>query len=37
MKYCAALDKSHELEDERHKEEKWNLHRLIEVRPFLWT
>lgn len=35
--YYAALDKSRELENEWHEEDQRNLHRLIEVRPFLWT
>jgi hypothetical protein len=35
--YYAALDKSHELEEEWHGEDQRNLHRLIEVRPHLWT
>ena len=35
--YYAALRKSSELEREWYKEDQKNLHRLIEVRPFLWT
>ena len=35
--YYAALDKSRELEKEWREEDQRNLHRLIEVRPFLWT
>jgi hypothetical protein len=35
--YYAAVDKSSELENEWHEEDQRNLHRLIEVRPFLWT
>ncbi len=35
--YYATLDRSHQLEQEWHDEDQRNLHRLIEVRPFLWT
>ena len=35
--YCAAMDKSTELENEWHEEDQRNLHRLIDIRPFLWT
>jgi hypothetical protein len=35
--YYAAMDKSSELESKWHEEDQRNLHRLIEVRPFLWT
>ena len=35
--YYAALDESAKLEQEWHKEDQKNLHRLIDVRPFLWT
>jgi len=35
--YYVALDESFELEKEWHEEDQRNLHRLIEIRPFLWT
>jgi len=35
--YYAAMDKSAELENEWYEEDQRNLHRLIKVRPFLWT
>ncbi len=35
--YYAAVDKASRLEKEWHEEDQRNLHRLIEVRPFLWT
>lgn len=35
--YYAAVDKSSALEEEWHEEDQRNLHRLIEIRPFLWT
>lgn len=35
--YYAAMDKSTELENEWHEEDQRNLHRLIDIRPFLWT
>ena len=35
--YYAAMHKSSELENEWYEEDQRNLHRLIEIRPFLWT
>ena len=35
--YYAALNRSHKLEEEWHEEDQRNLHRLVEVRPHLWT
>jgi hypothetical protein len=35
--YRAALEKCWELENEWNKEDQDNLHRLIEIRLFLWT
>jgi hypothetical protein len=35
--YYAAVDKSSELEKKWHEEDQRNLHRMIDIRPFLWT
>ena len=35
--YYAVMEKSSELENEWYEEDQRNLHRLMEVRPFLWT
>lgn len=35
--YNIALKKHMKLTDKWHKEDQANLHRLIEIRPFLWT
>lgn len=35
--YEAASKESCRLDEEWHKEDQRNLHRLIEIRPFLWT
>lgn len=35
--YYAAFDKFTALENEWFEEDQKNLHRLIEIRPFLWT
>ena len=35
--YYAAMDRSLKLENEWYEEDQRQLHRLIEVRPFLWT
>jgi hypothetical protein len=36
-KYYEALDKHNKLEQKWYKEDERNLHRLIEIRGFLWT
>lgn len=36
-KYYEALDRHNKLEQKWHKEDQRNLHRLIEIRSFLWT
>ncbi len=36
-KYYKALEKSVKLEHKWYKEDQRNLHRLIKIRPFLWT
>ena len=35
--YYAAMDRSNTLENEWYEEDQRQLHRLIDVRPFLWT
>lgn len=35
--FYAAMDQSAALENEWHEEDQQNLHRLIDIRPFLWT
>jgi hypothetical protein len=35
--YYRALEKQKQLEIKYHEEDQRNLHRLIEVRPYLWT
>ncbi len=36
-KYYKAMGKSNKLEQKWFEEDQRNLHRLIEIRPFLWT
>jgi hypothetical protein len=36
-KYYKALGKNRKLEKQWHGEDQQNLHRIIEIRPFLWT
>lgn len=36
-KYVAVIKKWYKDEENWHKEDQRNLHRLIDIRPFLWT
>ncbi len=37
LKYYQALRKTHKLEQKWEEEDQKNLHRLIDIRGFLWT
>ncbi len=37
LRYYKAIDKAIQLEEKWAKEDQKNLHRLVKIRPFLWT